>query len=581
VLVHGDHNERADPNERLIRLGRQVDRVSRMAAGIERHAALVGILVEAGQLQQGLADAAFAEQGEDRRSPVTEGLGQFLLQLAASVRRSWDSQFGRVGQLPGIPSPICRHREVDLRLPEGFAFYAVYPEAYLEAARRLSLAAPPRVIGIRSIGTTLGAVVSAALDAPAPATVRPHGDPFARKLAVAPELERELLAGTAHYVIVDEGPGLSGSSFGAVADWLQDRGVPVERIAFVPSHAGAPGPKASERHLQRWAQIQRGPALFDDLPRLLRDWVLSLTGQIDGPLANISAGEWRRWRYSSETQWPAVNPAWERRKFLASAGGERFMIKFAGLGPIGERKLGMARALFRAGFTPEPIGLVHGFLVERWYDDSKPLMRGDKPIARIAQYIGSRATLFPAKLGDGASFPELLEMARRNLSLAHGGHAAKLVGGWEPRLDRLSNCVVPVRTDNRLLPHEWLRFSGRVVKTDALDHHSAHDLIGCQDMAWDVAGAIAEFELDECEASRLVDMAERCGGRRVDPELLGFYRLAYLAFRIGQAQLSADSCPSAAERRRLLHEADRYCSLLEHLLPEHTRTATRPISSVG
>ncbi len=98
--------------------------------------------------------------------------------------RSWDSGFSEFGEAPPVPQISDAPETVQLKTPEGFAFYAVYPEAYIEAARRLRLSAPPRVIGIRSIGTTLGSVVAAALDAEPPGTVRPFGDPFARRVAV-------------------------------------------------------------------------------------------------------------------------------------------------------------------------------------------------------------------------------------------------------------------------------------------------------------------------------------------------------------------------------------------------------------
>ncbi len=580
MLVYGDHKEIADPQEVLARLRERIDRVSPMGPGLDRHAGLVGILIEAGQLLQGIADAEFAEQGEDNRSHTTEEFGNFVLQLSKSVCRSWDSGFERTGQLPATPALHQLPTEIALRTPEGFAFYAVYPEAYIAAAHRLSLVAPPRVIGIRSIGTTLAAVVAAALDASAPVTVRPIGDPFARELAIAPELERDLLAGDAHFVIVDEGPGLSGGSFGAVADWLQERGVPLEWIAFVPSHAGAPGPQASDAHRQRWAIAQRVPAPLDDLPRLLREWLSSLIGEIDEPFIDISGGEWRKWRYSGEEQWPAANPAWERRKFLAKTGGESFLIKFAGLGSIGERKLQMARALHAAGFIPEPIGLVHGFLVERWCDGTQPLVRGDKPIAQIARYIGARARLFPAGPSRGAGLSELLQMCRRNVSLALG--AGVSIEDWCLHLDQLSRRVVRVRTDNRMLPHEWLRSSDRLLKTDALDHHAGHDLIGCQDIAWDVAGAIVEFELEATQSAELVDLAERAGGRHVDRELLEFYRWAYLAFRLGEATLSADSCRVASsDSGRLQRQASRYRHELEQRLIESRSPATRRQSLIG
>src|SRR5207248_4485544 len=143
----------------------------------------------------------------------------------------------------------------------------------------------------------------------------------------------------------------------------EHRAVPLERIAFVPSHSGAPGPQSSDTHRARWKSAQRAPADFGErLPPLLRDCASSEI-PADAPLLDISAGEWRRHIYSRETDWPATMVAWERRKFLRCGSGRKLLFKFAGLGNIGERKLGMARALHAAGLTPEPLGFVHGFLV--------------------------------------------------------------------------------------------------------------------------------------------------------------------------------------------------------------------------
>jgi hypothetical protein len=128
-------------------------------------------------------------------------------------------------------------------VPEGYAFYALHPALYAAAAARL----PPadwRVIGIRSIGTGLAAVAASALRAPPPVTVRPGGHPFSRELRLAPELKAEWAAHDGSFAVVDEGPGLSGSSFGAVADALERLGVPRERIAFLPGHGGDLGPSS-------------------------------------------------------------------------------------------------------------------------------------------------------------------------------------------------------------------------------------------------------------------------------------------------------------------------------------------------
>jgi hypothetical protein len=531
VLVYGDHREIADPRDRLQALAFGLPRIANMPAGIERHTKLASALVETGQLVQGVADAG-ADAGP---------LEDFLHALAAAFVRSADTHYQQIGELPvvtAMPLPTS----VELKLPEGFAFYAVYPEAYIDAARRLALSGAPRVIGIRSIGTTLGAVVAAALDAPKAITVRPFGDPFARRV----ELPDAIIDRDAHYLIVDEGPGLSGSSFGGVADWLEHRGVPLERIAFLPSHAGEPGPQASARHRRRWRDAQRSPANFN--ARFLDHRF--------GPLEAFHAGG-----------------AWQRQKYLGVRGATRVLLKFAGIGAIGERKLEMARALHAAGFVPEPFGLVHGFLVERWCDDAQPLAARDKPVEEVGRYIGARARLFPAGEDSGASIAELLTMCRRNIGLALGDDHGRALGTWDVR--SLRQRVRRVRTDNKLDAEEWLRLpNGRLLKADAVDHHQAHDLVGCQDLAWDVAGAISEFALAEDEARRLIASSEQASGRSLDPSLLDFYRIAYAAFRLGQASLAMEMDGGDRASR------GRYLRQLQLLLQGSAR-ATRRDSLVG
>lgn len=510
MLVYGDRSERVDPAESLNAISGQLHTVAALPPGIDGHANLVAALIEAGRLLQGVADAGLP----------SEQLSHFVHALARCVVTSWDGRFARLGELPQVPSPQSSHH-VELRVPEGFAFYAVYPEAFVEAARKLKLAGPPRVIGIRSIGASLGPVVAAALGAEPAVTVRPFGPPFARNV----ELQPEIIDPHVHYVIVDEGPGLSGSSFGAVADWLEARGVPLERIAFLPSHSGDVGRQASDAHRRRWQVAQRVAAEFD--PSFLEERF--------GPLEAFTGGG-----------------AWQRRKFLGRIGGTRVLLKFAGLGAIGERKFSMARTLHSARLSPEPVALVHGFLVERWCGDAKPLGPNEKPLLEIGRYIGARARLFPAPTANGAGIDELLAMCRRNIGLALGDEAA----GKLPDIDAdaVASRVARVRTDNKLDREEWLRLGdGRLLKTDALDHHQGHDLIGCQAVEWDLAGAIEEFDLDAEETARLIAAT----AINSDAELLDFYRLAYAAFRLGQSTLAGDEAGArryARSAEDLLHQ---------------------------
>ncbi|MGO4834019.1 hypothetical protein AB4144_17300, partial [Rhizobiaceae sp. 2RAB30] len=87
--------------------------------------------------------------------------------------------------------------------------------------------------------------------------------------------------------------------------------------------------------------------------------------------------------------------------------------------------------------------------------------------------------------------------------------------------------------DNRLHAWEWICTKNGLLKTDALDHCEAHDLIGCQDLAWDIAGAIVEHRLSKVEANDLVVSIEAAGGRKPNHELTDVMLRCYVAFQLG------------------------------------------------
>ena len=97
------------------------------------------------------------------------------------------------------------------------------------------------------------------------------------------------------------------------------------------------GQNARQTRAVKFRTLRTGLETDLDLPRLLRKWAAAST-----PLLDISAGDWRRIIYSREEDWPAAMPLWERRKFLTHAGGEKVLLKFAGLGvnPFGAKTPG-------------------------------------------------------------------------------------------------------------------------------------------------------------------------------------------------------------------------------------------------
>jgi hypothetical protein len=377
MLVYGDATRREATREAIARLRAMMAALHRAAPGLERHAELVACLIEAGELAQGVIDAEFqARGGCDARSPAGDAAMRLATSLAAQVAASWDSAFQDAGcpadldldALAALPLP----ETIDVRQPEGFAFYALYPESYLAAGRRLS-GSEWRVLGLRSIGTTLAAAVAAGIGTPRagppPLTLRPVGHPYDRRLSLADDITVDT---GASYAVVDEGPGRSGSSIAAAARHLEERGVAACDIHLFPGHANGPGQEASPAVHHLWSRCPMHVVEFDEWAlrghepwRRLDHWVADLVGPLTEPLRDLSCGAWRQLGWRSEAEWPPSHPWAERRKFLAATRDARWHVKFAGLGRHGRETLARARVLAAAGFVPEPAGWRHGF----WWSD--------------------------------------------------------------------------------------------------------------------------------------------------------------------------------------------------------------------
>jgi hypothetical protein len=582
VLVYGDQAREGDPRAEIAALRTALDALEQPGPGIERHARLASLFIAASELAQGLADAAMARAGGDGRTPEQDEAAELLLALARVLLASWtrlaepfptpldtDEAARRLQRLAALPLPEV----VRLKAGEGYGFYALYPEGYAAAARRLSTGPEATVIGVRSIGLGLAAVAAAALDAAAPVSVRPVGHPFRRELALTGGLEAELRAGApGGFVVVDEGPGLSGSSFGAVADALERLGAPPDRIRFLPGHAGDLGPEASEAHRARWERAERPCEPFESLlgegaPRgqRLTDWFADLHGGGDEPLRDVSGGGWRALRYASEADWPAVDAYQERRKYLLQGERGTWLLKFSGLGSAGERGFDHARRLGEAGFSPPALALRYGFTATPWLEAAPlELQEGDRArfIGHLGAYLGWRAAHLPAPETAGAALPALLVMARTNAGEALGGASTATAPLLDPDRWAAAPQLRRCWTDNRLHRREWLALpDGRWLKTDGVDHAAGHDLIGAQDVAWDIAGAIVEFDLDESEADLLLASVQRSAP--AERALVAILRPAYIAFQLGAFTMAASAHAGwPDEAARLRRTADAYRSRL-------------------
>lgn len=461
-------------------------------------------LIHFGELEAALVDEGCGEAIEEQLREVSVMAGRLFCSYDAATEARLRERV-RVLPLPARP--------VKVSVPEGYAYYGLFPETYAESAIELFKSKRPDkvvCIGIRSIGSSLSAVVAAQLERLGCRvrtwTVRPGGHPFDRRLQVSTDTETAWKAWSdATFAIVDEGPGLSGSTFAAVADTISGLGVADDHICFLPAWDASADCFRSERARRRWLRHDR------------------YTAEPQPPCGtDISAGKWRRIIYAGEHHFPDVQPQHEARKFLCAASGTRVLRKFEGLGVYGELKLDVARQLANAGFSPPVLKLENGYLVMRFVP-GRPVRTN--PVDRelldtMARYLAFRHAAFPRY--DATPTDELCRMIEHNSGVrmtAVCPHGACLV-------------------DGRMLPHEWIDTGGGYMKVDALDHGDSHFYPGPIDIAWDLAGAITEFRLKESEREHLLDAYAQCASDWTIRERLPFYTTAYLAFRLGYTSMN-------------------------------------------
>jgi hypothetical protein len=586
MIVYGDLS-RQESLERCVETLNLM--LEQTASADPRPSRVRGILVRAGELEQALFDSP-----EIFPAPVrTRGLAAArrttsLAGKAFDRACSGTSDEARAALRASLAALAvirgCRGT-LRVRTPEGFAFYALYFQSYrsqaLAWAKEHEGSPEGRVLvtGIRTIGTSLSAVVAAALRARGfhvkRVTVRPGGHPYARRVE-AP------LPAAAFGIIVDEGPGLSGSSMLAVADAMQRAGIGV--VSLFPAHGKGPGGKASESSRRRWREFRSYPA--DASPprfegRSLAEQLWSgmgpaISGALDRTL-EIGGGAWRSAHYESERAWPAICRPLERPKLLcASRDGGSVLFKFCGLAtaPGLERTLA-AQAARRAaplaalGFAPRLLGETHGYVAWEWVD-GHPLDVQDASfplLLRMGAYI-ARAALPPLSPEDAKAARERIEaMLRANTAESLGEQAA---GVAEAEFRRSTvNPGAPRAGDGHLAPHEWIRStSGTIVKTDIGGHDVDHTWTGAQPVHWDLAGALEEWDLHGTQAQALLRGYHDAGGAAVAPAALHPYRTAYAAHRAGQAAFFGGVESDPAERERLQRSYERWRGQLTRCLAE-------------
>lgn len=602
MLVYGDAHFDGQLQALREQLGRLADRSLAAPHDLDL---LRALLIACGQVEQAAHDALEQELPPLAAPPL---VARFQAATAHAAAAFYALAHEEPGALPPpvIAAPAAlRHLRraldalqdapdlaVTVKLPEGFSLHALYPEQYVAAAGQwLAEHAAQReqgavVVGVRSIGTTLAAVVATVLRAagwPVQSfTVRPGGHPFARRVA----LDGIALAPHAWALVVDEGPGISGSSLAATAAALAAAGLARANIVFLPGHGNGPGGAGSEEVQSWWRDTPCYVAGSAALTFGGRPLYAALAAALPEPASdweNLSGGTWRRQVYADEREWPAICTAFERVKYRCTlAGGRRVLFKFLGLAAHSPGLASTAAAAAdllaqrnRAGLAPPVLGATLGFVATEWVEgapvtidaatdaaiDAAPAPARLQMAARLGDYIARVAgpPLGEAELA--AATARLREMLYQNTLEALGEAPAA-------RTRRLGDSVQPGCArygDGRLQPHEWIDCGGSLRKVDGVGHDYDHTLVGAQPVAWDIAGAVVEWQLDAAGGAQLLAAFAAAGGGAIAAPVLRFYQAAYLALRAGQCSLAA-AVHDPYERDRLLAAYERYRNQLNELL---------------
>lgn len=487
MLLFGKKSFTANPRAIAGRL--LADVAARNTPGLERAREW---LVFAGQLEQAVLDAA----GSPAVTEVTNGAASVFL----AQRDGQDCGSGRqhllqalAGAMPKLEGP-----ELEVRLPEGCAWYALYPDCYARTAVRWAAANPERktcVIGLRSIGTGLSAVVSEQLrriDHPVTErlTLRPNGHPFHRQAS----LPEDLLVAEA-FIVVDEGPGLSGSSMAGIAEALYARGVADEAIIFFPGHGNGPGREASFEQRRWWetsrcwftpaADLRPGPLCID------RDHLFGGFAAVDGALRTLGAVKS------------------ERQSRLAEKG-------------LALPCLAVANGWITVGRAGRPLTLQDG---------------GTALFRHFAAHIAHAAREGDATLGLERIAAALIAWTME----ASSGLVPDIIHDLKVRAH--SEGVPPLlHGDGRPAPVEWVQLpNGRILKRNATGTDLDHCWTGSQSVLWDVAGTAVEWRMTCDHLRTFLHELETCHGIRCGESSLDFHRAGYCCLALARARHEGDA----------------------------------------
>ena len=499
----------------------------RISASANNSQSLLDAVIQAGEFEAALADA---------NSPYASTAANLTDELALALCSGNQD----MGKALSLVVQIRPPDQLSISPPEGFTYYALHPLDFASVTTRVSDGPGAcALIGIRSIGTTLSAVCAAALKKTgrqtSRITVRPAGHPYARTTEFSPpqmDWIRTNLARPAQFLIVDEGPGRSGSTFLSVAEALLRAGVSSELITIIGSREPDPASLCADDAVGRWNAFR----------------FISTTPSENHRFENctyIGGGDWRH--FVNLEPWPDSWTQMERLKFLSP--DKRRLFKFEGMGPLGAEVRERAFALAHAGLSPHATDAGDGFLEYEWLKGRA--LQADALTSSILHHMAKYCAFRVSNFAMPHSAPaELRHMIEFNVRQEFGVEISLPEDTFYSK--------TPVLVDGRMQPYEWIaQDRGGFFKTDAISHGDDHFFPGPCDIAWDLAGIAIEWQLDPSGCEYLLRTFQQLTGRDLSRELHP-HMLAYSVFRLGFCKMAVSTVRGSAEEPRLRAGYERY-----------------------
>lgn len=572
MIVYRNYRQNITINEKIASIEKIVD--TAIPTRSDLYDLAVSLLIECGELETGITDYFCSKLDLVNRQiiicrKISMKAGNVLFSLWAKGLFLMDSLFelkNCLTTLKSMPLP----QQISLNAPEGFVFYGLYPEVYMEAAQVFFQEKKPEnvmVLGLRSIGTSLSALVGAQLQSEGctvkSLTLRPRGHPFDRYLILDEQIKQIIQQSTAHYVlVVDEGPGLSGSSFGGALKALRNLEIPADRTVIFPSWLPSADRFISKDARSLWNDYKKYTGSFEN------QWILN--GKLEKNLqkeviCDISAGMWRTHFIENPSSFPPVHPHHERRKYLLGNGKNRWIAKFVGLGKYGTQYVVRADKLGEMGFTPQVNQLSSGFAVLQFIEGK--ILRSSDVNGELIDFVKNYLLMIRKSMNCSlrVGYDQMLEMIYVNIKEGLGEQWCRYMEKFGQNTSSLYE-EAPLAIDGHMLPQDFLKTGTGFMKVDHIEHHCDQFFHGSQNICWDIAGFCFEFELDKRKRAHFLENFVS-----IDSSVFHrqpFFNIAYLAFRLGYVTLAADSLMGEPDATEFEKFKKKYSTMLKNELLE-------------